>query len=90
MKPVNLVGEKLKLTAISKHVYIYLYLYSYSYVHISSVGRKLFTKRAGIDSDFNGVSDAEDITDLYKFKEGTEEERMAVLNAARGMEADHI
>lgn len=49
-----------------------------------SVGRKLFTKRAGIDSDYNGISDAEDITDLYKFKEGTEEERMAVLNAARG------
>ncbi|KAH9407269.1 hypothetical protein TYRP_012819 [Tyrophagus putrescentiae] len=48
------------------------------------VGRKLFTKRAGIDSDYNGISDAEDITDLYKFKEGTEEERMAVLNAARG------
>jgi len=30
------------------------------------------------------MSDAEDITDLYKYKEGTEEERMAVLNAARG------
>lgn len=48
------------------------------------VGRKLFTKRSGVEADYNGISDAEDITDLYKFKEGTEEERMAVLNAARG------
>ncbi|XP_054164848.1 hemocyte protein-glutamine gamma-glutamyltransferase-like [Oppia nitens] len=48
------------------------------------VGRKLFTKRVGVDSDYGGISDAEDITALYKFKEGTEEERMAVLNAARG------
>ena len=29
------------------------------------------------------MRDAEDITDLYKNKEGSEEERMAVLNAAR-------
>ncbi|CAG2109412.1 unnamed protein product, partial [Medioppia subpectinata] len=48
------------------------------------VGRKLFTKRVGVDSDYGGISDAEDITSLYKFKEGTEEERMAVLNAAKG------
>lgn len=53
-----------------------------------SVGRKLFTKRAGVDAEYNGISDAEDITDLYKFKEGTEEERMAVLNAARGIHAN--
>lgn len=49
------------------------------------MGRKLFTKRSGVEADYNGISDAEDITDLYKFKEGTEEERMAVLNAARGL-----
>ncbi|KAH7642567.1 hemocyte protein-glutamine gamma-glutamyltransferase-like protein [Dermatophagoides farinae] len=48
------------------------------------VGRKLFTKRAGVEAEYNGINDAEDITDIYKFKEGTEEERMAVLNAARG------
>ncbi|RWS15713.1 hemocyte protein-glutamine gamma-glutamyltransferase-like protein [Dinothrombium tinctorium] len=48
------------------------------------VGRKLMTKRSGIDDNSpGGLGDAEDITDLYKFKEGTEEERMAVLNAAR-------
>ncbi|CAG2175753.1 unnamed protein product, partial [Oppiella nova] len=50
------------------------------------VGRKLFTKRVGVDGDYGGISDAEDITSLYKFKEGTEEERMAVLNAARDIE----
>ena len=48
------------------------------------VGRKLFTKRIGIeDESAGGLRDAEDITDLYKNKEGSEEERMAVLNAAR-------
>ena len=49
-----------------------------------SVGRKLFTKRIGVeDESAGGLRDAEDITDLYKNKEGSEEERMAVLNAAR-------
>lgn len=38
-----------------------------------------------MEAEYNGINDAEDITDIYKFKEGTEEERMAVLNAARGM-----
>lgn len=55
------------------------------YVIGCSVGRKLFTKRAGVETEPSGINDAEDITDIYKFKEGTDEERMAVLNAARGM-----
>lgn len=49
-----------------------------------SVGRKLFTKRIGyLDERPGGVNDAEDITHQYKNDEGTEEERAAVLNAAR-------
>ncbi|RWS27608.1 hemocyte protein-glutamine gamma-glutamyltransferase-like protein [Leptotrombidium deliense] len=40
--------------------------------------------QCGVDDNSpGGLQDAEDITDLYKYKEGTEEERMAVLNAAR-------
>jgi transglutaminase 1 len=35
------------------------------------------------DYTANGVSDAEDIISQYKNKEGTEDERMSVLNAAR-------
>jgi len=42
------------------------------------------SKRIGYDEDTpGGFGDAEDITGQYKNKEGTEEERMAVLNAAR-------
>lgn len=50
-----------------------------------SVGRKIFTKRIGMLDDYTatGVADAEDIIVQYKNKEGTEEERMSVLNAAR-------
>lgn len=49
-----------------------------------SVGRKLFTKRIGyLDESPGGLNDAEDITHQYKNREGTEEERAAVLNAAR-------
>ena len=59
--------------------------HEFCFFAIHSVGRKIFTKRVGIEDDSNyGVGDAEDIIDLYKFKEGSEEERMAVLNAARG------
>jgi hypothetical protein len=51
---------------------------------VTSVGRQLFTKRIAVqDERINGFQDAEDITDLYKNREGTEEERMTVLNAAR-------
>ncbi|UYV76240.1 F13A1 [Cordylochernes scorpioides] len=46
------------------------------------VGRSLLTKRVGIMDD-RGERDAENITDLYKDREGSAEERMAVLNAAR-------
>ncbi|XP_013781493.1 hemocyte protein-glutamine gamma-glutamyltransferase isoform X3 [Limulus polyphemus] len=46
------------------------------------VGRLILTKKIGVDDDI-GDTDAEDITAQYKNKEGTYEERMAVLNAAR-------
>jgi transglutaminase 1 len=53
--------------------------------HLDSVGKKLYTKRVGIQNNLiGGLGDVEDITDQYKYKEGTVEERMAVLNAARG------
>lgn len=52
--------------------------------HDYSVGRKLFTKRIGfIDESPGGLNDAEDITHQYKNREGTEDERQAMLNAAR-------
>lgn len=82
MRVASLVGGRLRLIDISKLIKIFCFENLTNFFF--SVGRKLFTKRAGIDSDYNGITDAEDITDLYKFKEGTEEERMAVLNAARG------
>lgn len=49
------------------------------------IGRKIFTKMIGQLDDYtaNGVADAEDIFSQYKNKEGTEDERMSVLNAAR-------
>lgn len=49
------------------------------------IGRKIFTKMIGQLDDFtaDGVNDAEDIISQYKNKEGTEDERMSVLNAAR-------
>lgn len=49
------------------------------------IGRKIFTKMIGQLDDYtaNGVADAEDIISQYKNKEGTEDERMSVLNAAR-------
>jgi hypothetical protein len=51
---------------------------------LNSVGRKLFTKRIGyIDESPGGLNDAEDITHQYKNREGTEDERQAMLNAAR-------
>lgn len=46
------------------------------------VGRLIVTKRAGFDDEF-GNRDMEDISLQYKSKEGSSEERMAVLNAAR-------
>jgi len=48
------------------------------------VGRKLFTKRIGfLDESPGGLNDAEDITHQYKNHEGTDDERQAMLNAAR-------
>lgn len=46
------------------------------------VGLGVLTKKPGVKIQ-EGMGDAEDITDSYKSKEGTEEERMTVLNAAR-------
>ncbi|KAH8020103.1 hypothetical protein HPB51_024490 [Rhipicephalus microplus] len=46
------------------------------------VGLGVLTKKANVTIR-DGMGDAEDITHCYKSKEGTEEERMAVLNAAR-------
>lgn len=48
-----------------------------------SVGRKIITKKVGYISEAPDTRDAEDITDKYKNKEGSAEERMSVLNAAR-------
>ena len=50
-----------------------------------SVGRLLLTKARGI-RDVDGDKDAEDITYLYKNKEGTTAERLAVFNAVRGID----
>ncbi|CAG0922034.1 unnamed protein product [Notodromas monacha] len=49
------------------------------------VGRKLLTKNPYRDDDF-GDSDALDITLDYKDSEGSNEERMSVMNAVRGVE----
>lgn len=46
------------------------------------VGLGVLTKKANVKVQ-DGMEDAEDITHCYKNKEGTDEERMAVLNAAR-------
>ncbi|EEC09530.1 hemocyte protein-glutamine gamma-glutamyltransferase, putative, partial [Ixodes scapularis] len=46
------------------------------------IGLGVLTKKANMSVQ-EGMEDAEDITASYKCKEGSEEERMAVLNAAR-------
>lgn len=46
------------------------------------VGLGVLTKKPNVKIQ-EGMGDCEDITDSYKSKEGTDEERMAVLNAAR-------
>ncbi|KAL1426252.1 hypothetical protein MTO96_018309 [Rhipicephalus appendiculatus] len=46
------------------------------------VGLGVLTKKANVKIQ-DGMGDSEDITHCYKNKEGTDEERMAVLNAAR-------
>ncbi|XP_057672514.1 hemocyte protein-glutamine gamma-glutamyltransferase-like [Diorhabda carinulata] len=54
------------------------------------VGRMILTKRLGPIDD-NGDNDYTDITDLFKNKEGSEAERLAVYNAVRGVpKAKHI
>lgn len=53
------------------------------------VGRLIVTKKAGAD-DESGNRDMENISQLYKSQEGTSEERMAVLNAARRSGMTHI
>lgn len=49
-----------------------------------SVGRKIITKRLG-PTDDKGDSDLLELTTLYKNKEGTEAERLALYNAVRGV-----
>lgn len=49
-----------------------------------SVGRKILTKKLG-PTDDKDDSDILDVTHLYKNKEGTEAERLAVYNAVRGV-----
>ncbi|CAH1183736.1 unnamed protein product [Phaedon cochleariae] len=48
------------------------------------VGRKILTKKLGLTDD-NSDTDMEDITRLFKNKEGTDAERLAVYNAVRGV-----
>ena len=50
-----------------------------------SVGRLLLTKAVGLMDD-DTDRDAEDITWQYKNKEGSQEERLAVYNAVRGVD----
>ena len=50
-----------------------------------SVGRLILTKSVG-RHDSDGDSDFMDITDLYKNREGSQEERLAVFNAVRGVD----
>ena len=50
-----------------------------------SVGRLILTKSPGIRDEY-GDRDAEDITHLYKNKEGTTAERLSVFNAVRGID----
>ncbi|UYV85179.1 F13A1 [Cordylochernes scorpioides] len=53
------------------------------------IGRCILTKMVGVDDD-EGDKDSANIIDEYKKKEGTLEERMAVLNAARVGNRGHI
>ena len=46
------------------------------------VGKLILTKARGN----NVVGDAEDITNLYKYKDGSNAERLAVYNAIRGVD----
>ncbi len=50
-----------------------------------SVGRLVVTKAVGFH-DRDGDEDAEDITAQYKNVEGSQEERLAVFNAVRGVD----
>nr|CAD7585839.1 unnamed protein product [Timema genevievae] len=61
--------------------------WGFSALNISqyTVGKRLVTKRVGVDDD-EGDADLEDITDQYKYTEGSELERLTVLNAVRGVE----
>ncbi|XP_067006907.2 hemocyte protein-glutamine gamma-glutamyltransferase [Anabrus simplex] len=49
------------------------------------VGRRIVTKIVGKDDD-EGDADLEDITHLYKDPDGSQAERLAVMNAVRGNE----
>lgn len=50
------------------------------------IGRCIITKKANVFDSY-GNEDKEDITDQYKEREGTEEERVALYNAAQNASA---
>lgn len=52
-------------------------------IFVFSIGRLILTKQPFI-YDPNGDKDREDITEQYKAKEGTPEERLSLYNAVRG------
>ncbi len=59
--------------------------YQHFFFFHSSVGRLIVTKAVGF-LDRDGDDDAEDITAQYKGEEGSQEERLAVFNAVRGVD----
>ncbi|KAL3284529.1 hypothetical protein HHI36_018687 [Cryptolaemus montrouzieri] len=59
--------------------------YSKIYCNKYHIGRLILTKKPFV-YDPNGDRDREDITSLYKQKEGTEAERLSLYNAVRGSE----
>nr|XP_023026500.1 hemocyte protein-glutamine gamma-glutamyltransferase-like [Leptinotarsa decemlineata] len=66
----------------SKNVLGYTRIYCNKY----HIGRFILTKKPFI-YDYNGDKDKDDITCNYKPQEGTKAERLALLNAVRGVEA---
>lgn len=54
------------------------------YGFISSIGRMILTKKPFM-YDPNGDRDREDITCQYKAKEGSDDERVSLYNAVRGL-----
>lgn len=53
------------------------------------VGKKILTKKIGV-MVHSGISDAEDITDQYKYREGTKEERYSYNLAYKSTGNEHL